>query len=511
MKRALISVSDKTGLVAFCQELVKLDYQIISTGGTKKTLEENGIKVIGISEVTNFPEILDGRVKTLHPNVHGALLAKRNNPEHMNTLKEHHIDLIDMVVVNLYPFKKTIEREDCTLDLAIENIDIGGPSMLRSAAKNFESVTVICDSNDYDKVIQEIKENGDTTYDTRFYLAGKVFRHTASYDTMISSYIMKQTNLEIPEKLNLSFDLKQTLRYGENPHQKAAFYQGENTSYSMAYANQLWGKELSYNNIQDANAALNIVHEFDSPCVVGLKHMNPCGVGIANTIDEAYDKAYMSDPVSIFGGIIAMNREVTVTMAKKMSEIFLEIILAPSYNEEALKILKKKKNIRLMTYDMNSSFNADKMYTFVNGGLLVQERDTLNVIRDNIKVVTKLSPTKEELEQMIFGFAVCKYVKSNAITVVKDYMTVGVGAGQMNRVGSAHIALEQAKANGHTKDLILASDAFFPFDDVVKMAKEYNVTCIIQPGGSIKDEDSIRACDEAGIKMIFTGIRHFRH
>lgn len=511
MKRALVSVSDKTGLVEFCKELVSLGYELISTGGTKKTLEENGLKVIGISEVTGFPEILDGRVKTLHPNVHGALLAKRDLKEHMDTLKEHHIDLIDMVVVNLYPFKKTIEREDCTLDLAIENIDIGGPSMLRSAAKNFASVTVLCDSNDYSRVLEEIKENGNTTYETRFFLAGKVFRHTASYDGMIASYMMKKTNVQTPEKLTLSFDLKQTLRYGENPHQKAAFYQGEETSYSMAYATQLWGKELSYNNIQDANAALNIVHEFSSPCVVGLKHMNPCGVGLASTIDEAYDKAYMSDPVSIFGGIIAMNRPVTATMAKKMGEIFLEIILAPSYEEEALKILKKKKNIRLMTFDMDSLYKADQMYTFVNGGLLVQERDNINVIRDQIQVVTKLAPTKEELEQMIFGFAVCKYVKSNAITVVKDYMTVGVGAGQMNRVGSAHIALEQAKNNGHTENLILASDAFFPFDDVVKMAKDYHVTCIIQPGGSIRDEDSIRACDEAGIKMVFTGIRHFRH
>ncbi len=511
MKRALISVSDKTGLIEFCEELVKLGYEIISTGGTKKALEDSGIKVIGISEVTGFPEILDGRVKTLHPNVHGALLARRDVKEHMETLKQQKIELIDMVVVNLYPFKNTINRPDCTLELAIENIDIGGPSMLRSASKNYESVTVICDYNDYSKVIEDIKKYGDTCKESRMYLASKVFAHTAAYDAMIAEYMARQANIEQPEKITLSFDLKQSLRYGENPHQKAAFYQGEKTSYSMAYSQQIWGKELSYNNIQDTNAALNIVREFKEPCVVALKHMNPCGVGIANTIDIAYDKAYASDPVSIFGGIVAVNREVTAKMAEKMAQIFLEIIIAPSFEKEAIEILEKKKNIRLMICDMISAFKEDKMYTVVNGGLLVQDVDAISVNDNELKVVTKLIPTEDEMKQMLFGFAVCKYVKSNAITIVKDYMTVGVGAGQMNRVGSAHIALEQAKQNGHTNNLIMASDAFFPFEDVVQMAKEYNVTCIIQPGGSMRDADSIKACDDAGIKMVFTGLRHFRH
>ena len=506
MKRALISVSDKTGVVEFALELSNLGYEIISTGGTKKALEKAGIKTIGISDITHFGEILDGRVKTLHPNVHGALLAIRDNEEHVKTLKENNIEYIDVVCVNLYPFKQTIEK-GCEFAEAIENIDIGGPSMLRSASKNHKFITVICDAGDYNEVIGQIKEQGNTTYDLRLKLAAKAFSHTAAYDALISDYMNKKAGIVTPKEYSMAFTLKQTLRYGENPHQTAVFYAGSKCDYSLAYANQLHGKELSYNNIQDANATLDILREFDECAVVAVKHMNPCGVGIGNTLMEAWDKAYASDDKSIYGGIVAINREITEDVAEKLSKIFLEIIIAPSFSKEAFEILTKKKNIRLMTCEMNKSPEGKK-FVSVNGGILIQDMD--NDLYQDLQVVTEKKPTDEELKDMIFGYKVCKHVKSNAIVLVKDGMTVGVGAGQMNRSGAAEIAMEWAKANGHTIS-VLASDAFFPFDDTVKLAQKYGVTAIIQPGGSVRDEDSIKACNEAGIAMVFSGMRHFKH
>lgn len=510
-KRALVSVSNKEGIVEFVRELVSLGYEIISTGGTKNKLENEGIDVIGISEVTGFPEILNGRVKTLHPNVHGGLLSVRDNESHQQQMKENSIDYIDMVVVNLYPFKETISKPNGDFAEAIENIDIGGPSMLRSAAKNHKYVTVVSDANDYSKVINEIKENGNTTLETRSKLAAKVFRHTASYDAAIATFLTNEVNEENPESITISFDLKGSLRYGENPHQQASFYKGIRQSYSIAYANQLHGKALSYNNIQDANAALQITREFDEPVVVALKHMNPCGVGIGSNIYEAWTKAYASDPVSIYGGIVSTNQEVDLKTAKEMSKIFLEIIVAPSFTKDALEVLTKKKNIRLLTVDMTNSKHNEKQLVSVNGGLLVQDLDKGSLKDVELKYVTDRKPSDEELKDMQLAWKVCKHVKSNAITLVKDGKTVGIGAGQMNRVGAAKIAFEWAKNNGINEGIVLASDAFFPFDDVVKMAKEYGVSAIIQPGGSIRDENSIKACNELGISMVFTSMRHFKH
>lgn len=506
MKRALISVSDKTKIVDFALELTKMGYEIISTGGTKKVLDKAGVNTIGISEITNFPEILGGRVKTLDPHVHGGLLAVRDNVEHQKEVKENKIEYIDMVVVNLYPFKETVQK-GASFEEAIENIDIGGPSMLRSAAKNHKFVTVVCDVNDYDLVLKEIKENKDTLLETRNKLAAKVFSHTAAYDTIISNYLNEQAGILNPKELSFTYSLVQELRYGENPHQKAAFYASKDTGYSLAYGNQLHGKALSYNNIQDANAALDIVKEFTETVLVASKHMNPCGVGIGKDINEAWDKAYASDKVSIFGGIIATNREVTAEVAKKMNKIFLEIVIAPSFSYEAMAILSKKKNIRLMTVDMNVKA-VEKKIAYINGGIILQDIDT--AVYNELTVVTKKQPTKEEMNDLIFGYKVCKHVKSNAILLVKDLMTAGVGAGQMNRVGAALIALEQAKANNH-QSFVLASDAFFPFDDTIKLAAKYGVTAIIQPGGSINDADSIKACDELGIAMVCTKMRHFKH
>lgn len=506
MKRALISVSDKTGVVEFAKALSDLDYEIISTGGTKKALENAGIKTIGISEVTGFNEILGGRVKTLHPLVHGALLAVRDDSEHVREVMENKIEYIDIVCVNLYPFRQTVAK-GAPFAECIENIDIGGPSMLRSASKNHKFVTVVCDYNDYDQIISEIKETGNTKYETRLKLAAKAFSHTGCYDALISSYMNKQAGIETPKEFALGFTLKQELRYGENPHQKASFYEGSDCTYSMATGVQLHGKELSYNNIQDANATLDIVREFDEPAVVAVKHMNPCGVAVGKDINEAWDKAYASDSVSIFGGIVALNRPVNLEVANKLSKVFLEIILAPSFDEDALEVLKKKKNIRLMTIDMSKKVYEDK-FVSVNGGMLIQNADVDTY--EKLEVVTKVKPTEEQLKDLIFAYKVCKHVKSNAILLAKDNMTVGVGAGQMNRVGAAKIALDWAKQNNH-QDFVLASDAFFPFDDTVRLAANYGVKAIIQPGGSVRDEDSIKACDELGIAMVFTGIRHFKH
>ena len=510
MKRALVSVSDKSGLVEFVKGLESFGWQIIATGGTQRLLEQEGVKTIGISDVTGFPEICDGRVKTLHPKVHGGLLARRDEASHLEALKENGIEFIDLVCVNLYPFRQTIANPNVTMEDAIENIDIGGPSMLRSAAKNYRDVTVVCDPADYASILAEIAEGGNTTVETRLALSAKAYTHTAQYDSCIATFMREKAGLS--EKLFLEFDIKQSLRYGENPHQSAKFYSdNQTTAFSLAYAEQLGGKELSYNNIQDANAALNIVREFDEPFCVALKHMNPCGAAIGATIEEAWNAAYEADKVSIYGGIVAVNRPLTAEVALGMKPIFLEIVMAPEFTPEALEILSAKKNLRLLKVDMTKSDKPINQYISVNGGLLVQQLDTVTKEVTEDMCVTETKPTEAQLVDMNFGWRVVKHVKSNAIAVVKDGHTLGVGAGQMNRVGSAEIALKQAHAAGFTEGLVLASDGFLPFDDTVAFAAQYGVTAIVQPGGSIRDEDSIKKANELGITMLFTGMRHFKH
>lgn len=508
--RALVSVSDKTGLVEFVNGLQALGWEIVATGGTQRLLEENGIKTIGISQITGFPEICDGRVKTLHPKVHGGLLARRDDESHLQALRDNGIEFIDLVCVNLYPFKQTIAKNDVTMADAIENIDIGGPSMLRSAAKNYRDVTVVCNPADYAQVLSEIEELGNTKLETRLQLSAKAYTHTAEYDCCIAGFMREKAGLS--EKLFLEFDLAQTLRYGENPHQTAKFYREEQPSaFSLAFAKQLGGKELSYNNIQDANAALNIVREFSEPFCVGLKHMNPCGAAVGKDVAEAWQRAYEADKVSIYGGIVAVNRELTEEVALAMKPIFLEIVMAPSFSKGALEVLSAKKNLRLLQVDMTLSDKKVNQYVSVNGGLLVQQLDTETIWVEESMCVTEKKPTALQLTDMNFGWRVVKHVKSNAIVVVKDGQTLGVGAGQMNRVGSAEIALKEAQAAGFTSDLVLASDGFLPFDDTVALAAQYGVTAIVQPGGSIRDEDAIKKANELGITMLFTGMRHFKH
>ena len=515
--KALISVSDKTGVVEFAKGLVALGWEILSTSGTMKLLKESGVPVTSVSDVTGFPEICDGRVKTLHPKIHGALLARRDIPEHMKELKDNDIETIDLVCVNLYPFRETIAKPNVTMEDAVEHIDIGGPSMLRSAAKNWESVTVVCNPADYETVLSEIKAGGNTTRETRLKLSAKAYTHTAEYDMAISTYMRAQAGL--PEKLFLEYDLKQELRYGENPHQEAKFFASTvKEPFSLATAEQLNGKELSYNNIQDANATLNIAREFDEPFCVGVKHMNPCGSATGKTIAEAWKKAYEADKTSIFGGIVAANREIDLETAQMLKPIFLEIVMAPSFAPDALELLCTKKNLRVLKVDMSKDNTVRKQYVSMNGGMLVQDRDinTKPVAAD--QCVTELKPTAEQLADMEFAWKIVKHVKSNAIVVAKDGMTYGVGAGQMNRIGSAEIALKQAqntlKEEGKdimTEGLVLASDGFFPFNDCVALAAEYGIKAIVQPGGSIRDEDSIKLADEKGITMLFTGERHFKH
>lgn len=508
--KALISVSDKRGVVEFARSLKEMGWEIIATGGTMKMLLDSGLEVTGISEVTGFPEICGGRVKTLHPKVHGALLGRRELADDMRQLEENGIGLIDLVCVNLYPFEATVAKPDVTLADAIENIDIGGPSMLRSAAKNCKSVTVVCEPDDYDMVLDEIRANGNTTEQTRLRLSAKAYTHTALYDSHIAEYMRRQAGL--PEKLFLAFDKVQDLRYGENPHQEAKFYRtAREYSYSVATARQLQGKELSYNNIQDANAALEIVAEFSEPFCVGLKHMNPCGAAVGADVLDAWTRAYEADKVSIYGGIVAFNREVNAETAMAMKPLFLEIVMAPAFTDEALEIFAKKKNLRVLVVNMEKECGKRPKYVGVTGGLLVQDADTecLDVV--DSMTVTERHPDARELADMDFGWKIVKHVKSNAIVVVKDGATLGVGAGQMNRVGSAEIALEEAKAAGATEGLVLASDGFLPFDDTVEQASRYGVTAIVQPGGSIRDEDSIKKANEKGIAMLFTGMRHFKH
>lgn len=512
-KRALLSVSDKTGIVEFARQLEELGYEVVSTGGTARTLQENGIAVTGISDVTGFPECLDGRVKTLHPAVHAGILAMRSNPEHMAQLEKLGITPIDVVAINLYPFKQTILKDGVTLEEAIENIDIGGPTMIRAAAKNWQDVAVIVDPADYDSVIEGLKA-GELSRETKFRLAAKVFEHTAAYDALISNYLRKQMGADpFPEELTLTFEKVQQMRYGENPHQNGAFYReiGKATN-TLAAAKQLHGKELSYNNINDANGALDILKEFgtEKPCAVAVKHTNPCGVGIGETIHEAYLNAYNSDPVSIYGGIVALNRKVDMETAEELAKIFLEIIIAPGFDEDAYERLAKKKNIRLMELPDCAKPNEPGTLDMkkVVGGLLVQELDT-KLLGDELKVVTKRAPSEEEMEQLLFAWKVVKQTKSNAIVLAKDSATVGVGPGQTNRVTALDLAIRYA--GDKVEGSVMASDAFFPFSDCVELAAKHGITAIIQPGGSIRDEDSIKACDEAGIAMVFTGTRHFKH
>ncbi len=510
MKRALLSVSDKTGIVEFAKGLREAGYELVSTGGTKKTLAENGIEAIGIEEITKFPEIMDGRVKTLHPNVHGGLLAKRNDDAHLSQLAEHHIQPIDLVCVNLYPFQHTISKPEVTPDEAIENIDIGGPTMLRSAAKNHEFVTVIVDPSDYDIILAQLSENGEVSGQKKRQLAAKVFRHTAAYDAVISEYMTQLAEEENPESVTLTYNLKQSLRYGENPHQRASFYQKPLGSvFSVAFATQLHGKELSYNNINDADAALLIVRDFEQPAAVAVKHMNPCGVGVGETLAEAFRKAYAADSTSIFGGIIALNREVDLETSMLLKDIFLEIIIAPSYTKDALEVLTAKKNIRLLTVDFDGELKKENKTTSIQGGLLIQDLDTAGFDQATLSIPTKREPSEEEWAALKLGWKVVKHVKSNAIVVSGEQMTYGIGAGQMNRVGAANIAL--AQAGGKATGAALASDAFFPMDDTVEAAAKAGITAIIQPGGSVRDEDSIKKADEYGIAMVFTGVRHFKH
>ena len=515
--KALISVSDKTGVVEFAKGLVALGWEILSTSGTMKLLKESGVPVTSVSDVTGFPEICDGRVKTLHPKIHGALLARRDIPEHMKELKDNDIDTIDLVCVNLYPFRETIAKPDVTMEDAVEHIDIGGPSMLRSAAKNWESVTVVCNPADYETILSEIKADGNTTRETRLKLSAKAYTHTAEYDMAISTYMRAQAGL--PEKLFLEYDLKQELRYGENPHQEAKFFASTvKEPFSLATAEQLNGKELSYNNIQDANATLNIAREFDEPFCVGVKHMNPCGSATGKTIAEAWKKAYEADKTSIFGGIVAANREIDLETAQMLKPIFLEIVMAPSFAPDALELLCTKKNLRVLKVDMNKDNTVRKQYVSMNGGMLVQDRDINTKPVSAEQCVTEVKPTEGQLADMEFAWKIVKHVKSNAIVVAKNGMTYGVGAGQMNRIGSAEIALKQAQATLKeegkdimTEGLVLASDGFFPFNDCVALAAEYGIKAIVQPGGSIRDEDSVKLADEKGITMLFTGERHFKH
>ena len=513
IKRALISVSDKTGIVELAKELGNHGVEIISTGGTAKTLSEAGLKVINISDITGFPECLDGRVKTLHPKVHGGLLAIRDNKEHMKQIKELGIEPIDMVIINLYPFKKTILQGHVELEEAIENIDIGGPTMLRAAAKNYQDVVVIVDPSDYAMVLQELKVSKDISIKTKFKLAYKVFEHTSHYDTLIAKYLREKLGEEFfPETLSLTFEKVQDMRYGENPHQKAVFYKevGANVG-CITSAKQIHGKELSYNNINDTNGALELLKEFDEPTVIAVKHANPCGVASAETIYAAYLKTYEADPISIFGGVIAANREIDAKTAEEINKIFIEIIVAPSFTEEAVKILSQKKNIRVLQLDNISAKLPDGTYDMKKaaGGLLVQNYNNELINMEELVCATEKKPTPEELEDLVFAMKVVKHTKSNGIALAKSKQSLGVGPGQTNRIMAAKIAIEYG--GERTKGAVLASDAYFPFSDCVEAAAAAGISAIIQPGGSVRDQESIEACNKNGIAMMFTGMRHFKH
>lgn len=522
IKRALLSVSDKKGLVEFAEKLNSFGIEILSTGGTAKAIKEAGINVKDVSEHTGFPEMMDGRVKTLHPKVHGGILSRRDNENHVKAQNDHDIGDIDLVVVNLYPFSETVAK-GADYDTCIENIDIGGPSMIRSAAKNHEFVTVITDPQDYNDVLEDMAINGgSTSFKLRQKLAANAFALTATYDSNISTWFAKSLEeKDFPRRISFSGTLKQNLRYGENPHQKAALYLVDgHDRVGAALATQVQGKELSYNNINDTDAAFELVAEFDQPAVAIIKHANPCGVATADNILDAYEAALLCDPVSAFGGIIAMNRTLTAKAAKRIIDTFSEVIIAPDVEAAALEILSSKSNIRVLTTGgMPDIHEQRKMVTRVAGGLLVQDNDFGVITREELRVVSEREPTVEELNDMIFAFKVAKHVKSNAIVYAKDGATVGVGAGQMSRLDSSRIAARKAQDATEmagletllTKGSVVASDAFFPFADGLIAAAEAGVTAIIQPGGSIRDEEIIKAADERGLAMIFTGMRHFRH
>ena len=502
-KRVLISVSDKSGLTEFAQFLEKNNYQLISTGGTFKHLKDAGLSPIQIDEVTNFPEMLDGRVKTLHPKVHGGLLAVRDNKEHMDTVAEHGIELIDMVVVNLYPFFENAGK-NIPLDEKVEFIDIGGPSMLRSAAKNFKSVTVITNEEDYEKVKSEIETSGDTTLETRKTLAGKVFNLTSAYDAAISKMLLEE---EYPQYLNASYKKVSDLRYGENPHQSAAYYVSTVENGAMKDFEQLGGKELSFNNLRDMDLCWKVVNEFkNEKACCAVKHSTPCGVAIGNTAVETYTKTFECDPVSIFGGIVAMNYKVDAATAEELGKTFLEIVMAVDFEEKALEILRQKKNLRIIK--IKNPVSDKQTWVKIDGGLLVQDCD--NQFSEEIKVVTEKQPTEEQRKALLFAQRVVKYVKSNAIVVSNGTQALGIGGGQVNRIWATQQAVERAKEK-FGGELVLASDAFFPFRDVVDFCAEKDIKAIIQPGGSIKDEESIEAANQHGIPMLLTGMRHFLH
>jgi phosphoribosylaminoimidazolecarboxamide formyltransferase/IMP cyclohydrolase len=507
IKRALLSVSDKTGLVDFARELVEVGVDIISSGGTAKAIAEANLPVRKVEDVTGFPEILDGRVKTLHPNIHAGLLARRDQPEHMTKLGELGIAPIDLVVVNLYPFAATIARPDVTLAEAVENIDIGGPTLIRAAAKNHQSVVVIVDPKCYKEVLAELKAQGGISEQTAYRLAAEAFAHTAKYDTTIAGYLGGQEQ-DFSNNLHLAYVKAMDLRYGENPHQKAALYVEPGCSGGIPGAKKLHGKELSFNNINDANGAWELVQEFSAPCAVGVKHSNPCGVGVADDVLQAWHKAYEGDPVSIFGGIVAFNRTVTAEVVAELNKIFLEVVIAPDYTAEALELLKTKKNRIVLQAKLGAQGSEWDMKK-VRGGLLVQELDEKDYAPADLKVATKRAPTAQEMKDLEFAWKVVKHVKSNAIVLAKDGQIIGVGAGQMNRVGAVDIASRQAGAKA--QGAVMASDAFFPMPDSVEAAAKAGITAIIQPGGSVRDDDSIQAANEADMAMVFTGMRHFRH
>lgn len=511
MRRALISVYDKQGIVDFAKKLELLGWEIVSTGGTSKALKSEGIKVIDVSEITEFPECFDGRVKTLHPKIHGGILSIRDNERHNNTMNDLDIKQIDMVVNNLYPFKETILKQDLKHEDAIENIDIGGPSMIRAAAKNYKFVSIVVDPSDYDLVLKEISKNKDTTEDTRLYLASKAFSHTSQYDTLISQYFNKYAKIEFPNVISFTYEKKQDLRYGENPHQKAAFYSEiSDLEGTVSSAKQLHGKSLSYNNIGDSNSAIEIIKDFEEPTAVAVKHGNPCGIASADTISEAFRKSYKSDTTSIFGGIVALNRTVDKSTAEIINQIFIEVVIAPKFDSDALDILSTKKNIRILelpNIDKNDYNNFSMSKTL--GGVLIQERNTKIFNKEDIKIVTKKKPTYAEIEDLYFALKAVKETKSNAIVLAKDKTTVAVGPGQVSRIWALQNAIKQGGEK--VKGSVMASDAFFPFSDCVEEAHKAGITAIIQPGGSMNDEDSIKAADKYGIAMILTGMRHFKH
>lgn len=508
IKRVLISVSDKEGIVEFARNLANLNIEIISTGGTSQLLRQENIPVRDVSDVTKFPEIMDGRVKTLHPKVHGGILGKRD--EHESIAKEHDINWIDLVVVNLYPFAATIQKPSVTFEDAIENIDIGGPTMIRSAAKNMDWVGVVVDPADYDKILQELNQNQGLSFATRQFFATKAFAHTAEYDALINHYLTSVHKKEetFPEKLTFNLEKFSSLRYGENPHQAAAAYRFINKQTGILVAKQHQGKELSFNNIADADAALACVEEFSEPACVIVKHANPCGAAVADSLLDAFQQAFNADSQSAFGGIIALNRPCTKEVAEAISTIFFEVIIAPSYEPDALQIFKTKPNLRLLEHSLKQLENEFDL-KFISGGLLIQDKDILTITRDTLRVVTQSQPNSIEIQTMLFAWRVLKHLKSNAILIAKGNTTMGVGAGQVSRVDAVDIAIR--KAGPDLSGTILASDAFFPFRDSIDRIGKTGIRAIIQPGGSVRDEEVIAACNEHGIAMVFTGTRCFKH